>query len=207
MSYSPAGHGGAPELLGTMLDVSEQRRLEDQLLQSRRMDAIGQLTGGLAHDFNNLLAAILSGLSLLERSMTEEERAGQLIEMMRRSAKQGADLVNRMLAFSRRQNLQPVTLRLTALGETMMGLVAPILGGLVRFEWRVDDTAWPVHVDAGQLELALMNLIFNARDAMPSGGTITVRAENRTVQSEGSDLSPGAYVVMSVEDTGSGIRA
>ena len=68
--YSPAGHGGAPELLGTMLDVSEQRRLEDQLLQSRRMDAIGQLTGGLAHDFNNLLAAILSGLSLLERSMT-----------------------------------------------------------------------------------------------------------------------------------------
>ena len=71
--------------------------------------------------------------------------------MMRRSARQGADLVNRMLAFSRRQNLQPVTLRLTALGETMMGLVAPIFGGLVRFEWRVDDTAWPVHVDAASL--------------------------------------------------------
>ena len=112
--------------------------------------------------------------------MTEDERAGQLIEMMRRSARQGADLVNRMLAFSRRQNLQPVTLRLTSLGGTMMGLVAPILGGLVRFEWRVDDTVWPVHVDAGQLELALMNLIFNARDAMPSGGTITIRADNRT---------------------------
>jgi PAS domain S-box-containing protein len=205
--YSPAGQGGAPELLGTMLDVSEQRRLEDQLLQSRRMDAIGQLTGGLAHDFNNLLAAILSGLSLLERSMTEDERAGQLIEMMRRSARQGADLVNRMLAFSRRQNLQPVTLRLTSLGETMMGLVAPILGGFVRFEWQVDDTVWPVHVDAGQLELALMNLIFNARDAMPCGGTITIRADNHTVQSEGSDLSSGAYVVISVEDTGSGIPA
>jgi len=203
--YSPEGHGGAPELLGTMLDVTEQRRLEDQLLQSRRMDAIGQLTGGLAHDFNNLLAAILSGLSLLERSISDEERAARLIEMMRHSAKQGADLVTRMLAFSRRQNLQPVTLRLTALGQTMMGLVAPILGGLVRFEWEVDETVWPVRVDPGQLELALMNLIFNARDAMPSGGTIEVRADNRTVQSGIDDLAPGAYVVISVEDTGSGI--
>ena len=198
-------NGGTEEILGTMLDITEQRGLEDQLLQARRLDAIGKLTGGLAHDFNNLLAAILSGLGLIERSAALDEKAIHILDMTRRSAKQGADLVNRMLAFSRRQNLKPVAVELSTLGDTMNGLVAPVLGGLVRFEWQVGPGVWPVYADPGQLDLALMNLVFNARDAMPSGGTVTVRAENRPLDQGNSELPPGDYVVMAVEDTGSGI--
>ena len=199
-----AKDGAGLELLGTMLDVTEQRRLEDMLLQTQRLDAIGKLTGGLAHDFNNLLASILSGLTLLERQVELEEKPARILDMTRHSARQGTDLVNRMLAFSRRQNLRPSPIRLSALGDTITGMVAPVLGGLVRFEWAVGD-AWPVHADQGQLELALMNLIFNARDAMPSGGTVTVRAHNRSIQHAADDLKEGDYVVLTTEDTGAGI--
>jgi signal transduction histidine kinase len=205
IARAPAGRKA--EILGTLLDVTERRELEDKLLQAQRIDAIGKLTGGLAHDFNNLLAAILSGLGLLERSATMDEQGRKVIDLTKRSAKQGADLVNRMLAFSRRQNLKPQSVRLNALAETMNGLVAPVLGGLVRFEWQSDDTVWPVHVDAGQLELALMNLVFNARDAMPSGGSIIIRARNRTITHGSDDLGPGDYVVVAVIDTGSGMPA
>jgi signal transduction histidine kinase/DNA-binding response OmpR family regulator len=204
---SKGSDGRKAEILGTLLDVTERRQLEDQLLQSQRLDAIGKLTGGLAHDFNNLLAAVLSGLGLLERHGTFNEQAKQVLDLTRRSAKQGAELVNRMLAFSRRQNLRPEPVRLAALGDTMNGLVAPVLGGLVRFDWQVDDAVWPAHVDASQLELALMNLIFNARDAMPSGGTITVDAQNRTIRKASEDIPAGDYVVITVKDTGSGIPA
>ncbi|RWI96717.1 MAG: response regulator [Mesorhizobium sp.] len=193
------------ELLGAMQDITEQRRLESQLLQSQRLDAIGKLTGGLAHDFNNLLAAILSGLSLLERQLTLDGNATKILDMTRRSAGQGRDLVQRMLAFSRRQDLKPVAVPLSSLGDTMNGLVAPVLGGLVRFKWLVSDDTWPVYVDAAQLELALMNLIFNARDAMPSGGTVLVRTSNRSVGHAGDELPAGDYVVVAVEDTGTGI--
>ncbi|TKB34446.1 MAG: hybrid sensor histidine kinase/response regulator, partial [Mesorhizobium sp.] len=183
-----------------LLDITERRELENQLLQSQRIDAIGKLTGGLAHDFNNLLAAILSGLGLLERHAEFDGQAKQVLELTRRSAKQGAELVNRMLAFSRRQTLRPQAVRLAALGDTMNGLVAPVLGGLIRFDWLVDDTVWPAHVDSSQLELALMNLVFNARDAMPSGGTIIVEAQNRTLGSAAEDISAGDYVVVTVKD-------
>ncbi|WP_244731096.1 response regulator [Mesorhizobium sp. 113-3-3] len=202
---SSGSDGREPEILGTLLDVTERRALEDQLLQSQRLDAIGKLTGGLAHDFNNLLAAILSGLGLLERGASLDDQSRQVLELMRRSAKQGADLVTRMLAFSRRQTLKPQAVRLAGFGDTMNGLVAPVLGGLIRFDWQIDDTVWPVHVDAGQLELALMNLVFNARDAMPSGGTIVVHAKNRSLNATSQDLAAGEYVVVTVKDTGSGI--
>lgn len=202
---SKATDGRRAEILGTLLDVTERRGLEDQLLQSQRLDAVGKLTGGLAHDFNNLLAAILSGLGLLERHTTLDEQTKRVLDLTRRSAKQGAELVTRMLAFSRRQNLKPAAVRLAALGDTMNGLVAPVLGGLIRFEWMVNDTVWPAHVDAGQLELALMNLVFNARDAMPSGGTISVHAQNRTASAASEDLAPGDYVLITVKDTGAGI--
>lgn len=192
-------------LAGTLLDVTDRRQLEDRLMQAQRLDAIGKLTGGLAHDFNNLLAAILSGLDLLERRAPLDQNANRVVALMRHSAQQGTDLVNRMLAFSRRQQLQPKAVALPALADTMNGLVAQLLGGLVRFEWEVDDTVWPVHVDIGQLELAFMNLIFNARDAMPSGGTISVRARNQTIDVDFDDLSAGDYVVVTVKDTGSGI--
>jgi signal transduction histidine kinase/DNA-binding response OmpR family regulator len=190
---------------GTLVDVTDRRQLEDRLMQSQRLDAIGKLTGGLAHDFNNLLAAILSGIGLIERRAKLDDDAARILEMTKRSARQGADLVNRMLAFSRRQQLRPAAVPLATLSDTMNGLVAPVLGGLVQFEWLIDDEIWPVHVDAAQLELALMNLVFNARDAMPSGGTITVAAENRPGVEPGDDLPAGDYVVLAVKDTGAGI--
>jgi CheY-like chemotaxis protein len=188
-----------------LLDISERRELENRLVQSERLDAIGKLTGGLAHDLNNLLAAILSGLGLLERRAKLDGNATQIVEMMQRSAKQGADLVSRMLAFSRRQQLRPSAVPLSELADTMNGLVAQGLGALIRFEWLIGEDAWPAHVDAGQLELALMNLVFNARDAMSSGGTISVEAQNRTVEEDAEDLMAGDYVVVTVKDTGSGI--
>jgi CheY-like chemotaxis protein len=126
--------------------------------------------------------------------------------MMGRSARQGADLVSRMMSFSRRQQLRPAPVALAELADTMNGLVAPVLGGLVHYGWRVGEDIWPAHVDVGQLELALMNLVFNARDAMPSGGTITVVAENRPDAPASEDLAAGDYVVLSVIDTGSGIE-
>jgi CheY-like chemotaxis protein len=126
--------------------------------------------------------------------------------MIGRSARQGAELVNRMLSFSRRQQLRPASVALAELSDTMTGLVAPVLGGLVKFEWRIADEVWPVHVDVGQLELAMMNLVFNARDAMSSGGTITVVAENRSTTPASDDLAPGDYVMLAVKDTGCGIE-
>ena len=202
---SKGDDGRRPEIVGTLLDITERRELEDQLLQSQRLDAVGKFTGGLAHDFNNLLAAVLSGLSLVERHVALDEQARKVVELTRHSAKQGVELVTRMLAFSRRQNLRPAAVRLAALEDTMKGLVAPVLGGLIRFEWLVDNSVWSAHVDVGQLELALMNLVFNARDAMPSGGTISVRARNRTIETSSEDLVPGDYVVISIKDTGAGI--
>lgn len=202
---SKGSDGRRPEILGTLLDVTERRGLEDQLLQSQRLDAVGKLTGGLAHDFNNLLASVLSGLGLLERHVALDDQARKIVELTRHSAKQGVELVARLLAFSRRQNLKPAAVCLTALEDTMNGLVAPVLGGLIRFEWKIDNSVWPARVDAGQLELALMNLVFNARDAMPTGGTITVRAHNRSIEAASEDLVPGDYVVITVKDTGEGI--
>lgn len=196
---------GQPEILGTLLDVTERRQLEERLMQSQRLDAIGKLTGGLAHDFNNLLASILSGLNLLGRRVDFDDGAQKIVDITRHAATQGVGLVDRMLTFSRRQHLRPGAMRLAALSDTMNGLVAPVLGGLIRFEWQVDDSVWPAHVDANQLELALMNLIFNARDAMPSGGTISIRGHNRTVDDGSDDLPAGDYVVIVVKDTGVGI--
>jgi PAS domain S-box-containing protein len=196
---------GGPLIYGTLLDITDRRQLEDRLMHAERLDAIGKLTGGLAHDFNNLLAAVLSGLGLLERRARLDADSTKIVEMTRRSAQQGADLVNRMLAFSRRQRLHPGAVCLTTLADAINGLVAPVLGGLIRFEWQLAADAWLPHADAGQLELALMNLIFNARDALPSGGTITISSENRTIGEPAHELAAGDYVVLLVRDTGTGI--
>ncbi len=196
---------GEPELYGTLTDITERRQLEERLMHSQRLDAIGKLTGGLAHDFNNLLAAILSGLGLIGRRAKLGDDATRILEMTRRSATQGADLVNRMLAFSRRQQLRPAAVSIDALADTLKGLIAPVLGGLIEFEWSADTEVWAPHADAAQLELAVMNLIFNARDAMPSGGKILVKARNEVVEKDTDDISAGDYVVIAVSDSGSGI--
>jgi PAS domain S-box-containing protein len=196
------------EYAGTLLDVTDRKELESQLVHARKMDAIGKLTGGIAHDFNNLLAAVLGGLGLIERRAALDEEQLKILNMTRRAAEQGSDLVRRLLAFARRQQLQPACVEIEALFTAVTDLLAHTLGGLVELEWRMGDALWCAYADQAQLELALMNLIINARDAMPEGGTIAVSAENRLAgQGEVQGLGGGEYVVVTVADTGCGMSA
>jgi PAS domain S-box-containing protein len=193
------------EFAGTLTDVTERRSLESQLVQARKMDAIGKLTGGIAHDFNNLLAAVLGGLTLIERRVPLADEQLKILGMTRRAAEQGSDLVGRLLAFARRQQLVPGCVEIPALASAVSDLLAHTLGGLVALDWRVEDGLWCPFADQSQLELALMNLIINARDAMPDGGTISIEAANRAIGSGTDGLAPGDYVVLTVADTGCGI--
>src|SRR5438270_9113832 len=188
------------------MHISDRRELESQLVQAQKMDAIGKLTGGIAHDFNNLLAAVIGGLSLLERRATLDDEQQRVLGMTKRAAEQGSQLVRQLLAFARRQRLQPDPIELGALREAVSNLLAHTLGGLVNLEWRVADSVWTVFADRAQLELAIVNLIINARDAMPSGGTVTVTAENCEVtEDELPGIGSGEYVRICVADTGTGI--
>jgi signal transduction histidine kinase len=200
--------GDAAQYAGTLLDVTDRKDLEKQLLEARKMDAIGKLTGGIAHDFNNLLAAVLGGLGLIERRLPLEEEHKKIIAMTRRAAEQGSELVKRLLAFARRQQLQPDSIDIRRLSASVTDLLAHTLGGLVRLEWSADGDVWRAFADSTQLELALMNLIINARDAMPKGGTILIASRNATAASTNPlDLPAGEYVVLAVSDDGSGIPA
>jgi PAS domain S-box-containing protein len=203
-----AADGNAAQYAGTLLDVTDRKDLEKQLLEARKMDAIGKLTGGIAHDFNNLLAAVLGGLGLVERRLPLDDEHKKIIAMTRRAAEQGSELVKRLLAFARRQTLQPDSIDIGRLSATVTDLLAHTLGGLVQLEWRSDADMWCAYADSTQLELALMNLIINARDAMPEGGTIAVTARNAAAgPNDPLGLPPGDYVVIAVADEGSGIPA
>src|SRR5690349_10856178 len=198
--------GRPVEFAGTLTDISEQRSLENQLIQAQKMDAIGKLTGGIAHDFNNLLAAVIGGLSLLDKRVSLQEPDRRILGMTKRAAEQGSELVRRLLAFARRQKLEPQRIDLAKLQEAVWDLLTHTLGGLVNIEWRADKQVWNAFADQAQLELALVNLIINARDAMPAGGTVTVAAENQPLTANNwAELPPGDYVRLSVTDTGTGI--
>jgi PAS domain S-box-containing protein len=198
--------GHPVEFAGTLLDVTDRKELEVQLVQARKMDAIGKLTGGIAHDFNNLLAAVLGGLGLIERRLPLEEEHLKILAMTRRAAEQGSELVGRLLAFARRQQLEPACVEIDALSGAVTDLLTHTLGGLVELEWQIEERLWCAFADQSQLELALMNLIINARDAMPEGGTISVHAQNRAVSAGAQrGLEAGDYVVLTVADSGCGI--
>jgi len=198
--------GNMAEFAGTILDITERKALEAQLTHSLKMDAIGKLTGGIAHDFNNLLAAVLGGIGMIERRIKMSDDQRRIVDMTRHAAEQGTELVSRLLSFARRQTLEPAHLPIHHLGESVGDLLSHTLGGLVRLDWQLAPDLWPAYADASQLELALMNLIINARDAMPNGGTITVTGENRTLTGSGPvGLQPGDYVLITVSDQGAGI--
>jgi PAS domain S-box-containing protein len=198
--------GKPVEFAGTITDISEQRSLENQLIQAQKMDAIGKLTGGIAHDFNNLLAAVIGGVGLLEKRAALQDEERKILGMTKRAAEQGSELVRRLLAFARRQKLEPHPVPIGALREAVSDLLTHTLGGLVEIDWRTDGDAWPAFADQAQLELALVNLIINARDAMPAGGTVTVSIENRPASGEGPPELPAAdHVLIVVADRGTGI--
>ena len=197
--------GKPVDFAGTLTDISEQRSLESQLIQAQKMDAIGKLTGGIAHDFNNLLAAVIGGLGLIEKRATLEEEQQRVLNMTKRAAEQGSELVRRLLAFARRQKLQPHPINLATLQEAVSDLLTHTLGGLVNIEWQVDEKVWLAFADQSQLELALVNLIINARDAMPAGGTVTISAVNRQAAEGAPPGISGDCVLLSVTDSGTGI--
>jgi len=198
--------GKPVEFAGTLTDISEQRSLESQLIQAQKMDAIGKLTGGIAHDFNNLLAAVIGGLGLLDKRARLDDDARKILTMTRRAAEQGSDLVRRLLAFARRQKLEPQPVDLVSLQESVWDLLTHTLGGLINIEWHAAAHPWSAFADQGQLELALINLIINARDAMPAGGTVSVSIENHELSADNwAALPAGEYVLLSVTNTWTGI--
>jgi len=189
-----------------LTDLTDRRSLESQLVEAQKMDAIGKLTGGIAHDFNNLLAAVLGGIGLLERRAKLPDDHRKILAMTRRAADQGTELVGRLLAFARRQQLEPKPVDIQSLHRDVDDLLSHTLGGLVELEWQLPDPAWEVFADSSQLELALMNLIINARDACSGGGTILIRSENCSLAAgDEPGLEPGDYVRLQVIDQGCGI--
>jgi nitrogen-specific signal transduction histidine kinase len=184
--------------------VLEQTR--EALFQAQKMQAIGQLSGGIAHDFNNLLTVILGNLEIVRKRVTEDAKVTRLIDNATQGALRGVSLTQRMLAFARRQELKSEPVRLPALVEGISGLLRSSLGPSVNVETRFPEGLEPVMADLNQLELAVLNLATNARDAMPNGGTIIFSARTDAVNdSATSSLAPGRYVCLSVTDTGEGM--
>jgi PAS domain S-box-containing protein len=194
-------------------DITERKETQKTLEQARealahsqKMDAIGQLTGGIAHDFNNLLMVILASLELVNRRLPDDERIATLISNATQAAQRGAALTQRMLAFARRQDLDLKPVDVPALVRGMTDLLQRSLGPSVQIETHFPPKLNLVHADANHLEMALLNLAVNARDAMPDGGNIVIAAREETVKGRSrGKLKAGRYVCLSVKDTGEGM--
>ncbi|URD39051.1 response regulator [Methylobacterium tardum] len=185
-------------------DVTEQRTLEARLRQSDKMQALGTLAGGIAHDFNNLLTAILGSLELAGPKIADQPRVQRLIENARGAAERGASLTKRLLSFSRAHDLQARAVDVNGLITGMSDLFGRSLGGLVTVRTDLEDGLLAVQVDPDQLELAVLNLCINARDAMPDGGTITVATRRLNISGD-PEIADGSYLGISVTDEGTGI--
>jgi PAS domain S-box-containing protein len=192
--------GGKRCFIGVARDISLRKETEAQLQQAQKMEAVGQLTGGVAHDFNNLLAVILGNTELLENELGDNP----LLATIDRAATRGAELTQRLLTFARQQALQPQSIDLMELIPGLHDLFHRTLGEPVKISMDVPEGIWPVTADPGQLENALLNLAINARDAMPEGGTLEISCEN--VQLHDNDkVAAGDYVQIAVRDSGSGM--
>jgi PAS domain S-box-containing protein len=207
-------HDVSGQITGTMhavADVTDQKKVEAQLVQAQKMEAIGNLTGGIAHDFNNLLGVVIGNLDLLSERQGGDAEAEELARQALDAALRGAQLTQRLLAFARRQPLQP---RLVVVNAMIVGigrLLSRTLGEHIDIAFDLADELWPVVVDPAQLEASLTNLATNARDAMPAGGHLIVVTGNRDLDADYASLHPevrpGQYAMIEVSDTGSGMPA
>jgi PAS domain S-box-containing protein len=201
--------------LAVINDITDRNRAEAALRQAQKLEALGGLTSGVAHDFNNLLAVILGSLELLSRRLpANDARAGRLVDAALQGARRGAALTARLLAFGRQQELLPHPLDPRALIASVTPLMSQLLGPAIPIEKDLPPDLWTLRADPGQLELALLNLAANARDAMPQGGHLRLSARNATIAATERVFiesgprpaaPPGDYVVMTVRDTGTGM--
>ncbi|OWV71752.1 hybrid sensor histidine kinase/response regulator [Rhizobium sp. R339] len=188
-------------------EVAQREKAEEQLRHSQKMEAIGQLTGGVAHDFNNLLMVVLGNLELLGKHVAGDRKASRLIEGALQGARRGAALTQRLLAFARRQDLQVKPVDLAELVSGMNDLLRRSVGSSVSIDTQLSPALRPALVDANQVELALLNLAVNARDAMPDGGALRISLREERIVGDGGDLNEGTYLVLGVTDNGSGMDA
>jgi len=205
----PFVQGGSVHVIASGRDVTAQRGAEMQLRQAQKMEAVGQLTGGIAHDFNNLLAVIIGNLQLLDKPLRENIRLHGRVKLGLEAARSGAELTRRLLAFARRQRLEPKLVQANDLLSQMVPLMERTLGEAVRIRVRLSDDPWLTNVDPSQLESAILNLAINARDAMADGGEISIVTENIMLDGHYTathpHVSPGRYVKIAVTDNGTGM--
>lgn len=201
--------GRAVQILGSMTDISERLEMEERLRQSQKLEAVGQLTGGVAHDFNNLLTVIMGNNELLQDHLEAGHPLRKYADMSAIAADRAAELTNRLLAFSRKQALQPQVTDINAVVSGIEGMMRRTLGEAIAIDIALTGDLWKTAVDLSQLEAALLNLAINARDAMPDGGTLTIETANTTLYDadmcDEDDPLPGHYIVTTVSDTGHGI--
>ena len=200
---APGDDDGDAQIFGVIMDSSARHSLEEQLAQARKMEAVGQLTGGVAHDFNNLLTVVLGNADILARKSEDGVKHALRVDAIRQAAERGRDLTRQLLAFSRRQNLTPITVDVRRLVEDFSPLLRQAVGEAVTVRLELSETPLLAHFDVTQMQAAILNLAVNARDAMPAGGTLTISASTTT----GDDLSglPAGSICLAVEDTGTGM--
>jgi two-component system cell cycle sensor histidine kinase/response regulator CckA len=210
-SYGP-GTGIPLRMRGILLDITERKRTEERLQEVLRLEAIGRLAGGIAHDLNNMLVAILGFSELLAQSMGANDPRLDDVRQISDAAARSADLTRQLLAFARRELIQPRRLDLNGIVRYAGGMLRPVLGENVRLILQLSSTVGPIHADPGRLEQILMNLVLNSRDAMPQGGRVSVETAGVTLESDAAAWQPqseapppGRYAMLAVSDTGHGM--
>src|SRR5215470_10917246 len=205
----PFDHEGRPGVLAVARDITMRKDIEEQLRQSQKMEAIGQLTGGLAHDFNNLMTVVIGNLDRLDSALAGNQAARELADMALSAALRGSELTRKLLAFARKQSLQSAVLDLSDLVASMTSLLDRTLGEKIQVEVKTGRELWPIETDPAQVESALANVAINARDAMPDGGKLTIETANAALDAayaaDNPDAVAGDYVMLAVSDTGIGI--
>lgn len=210
LSVSELELDGARHFLGIMHDLTIEKKQQAELHRAQKMEAVGQLTGGLAHDFNNLLTVVIGNLELLEMR-TEDSTMLELVHQALEASSLGAALTSHLLSFSKSQSLAPERVALNALVKVMLPILERTIGEHIEIEIRLADDLETTLADPGQIESAILNLAINSRDAMPEGGTITIETRNVSLNARYAasevDVKPGDYVCLSVSDTGVGMPA
>lgn len=209
LSVGEAAQQGDPIFVGVIHDLTERKRTEKQLVQAQKMEAVGHLAGGIAHDFNNLLTVIIGGAEMLHGALKPRPDLESVAESIVAAGERGAELTQRLLAFSRRQMLQPIEVDCRQLVEHMRQLLSRMLPENIHIDTRLEDDLWPAWVDPVQLESAILNLAINARDAMPEGGILSISAANITLDAAYKEhhleVQPGDYIAIGVTDSGEGM--